>query len=618
VIARLQRAVRGWISDPNPILVKELRATFRTALFVRFLYLSTGLVALLVLSTGAAVASGELPPASVGQIVLQLFLSVTLTVLCLVAPGYASATITTEREQGTWESLELSGMSPSRIVLGKFAAAYASIALVLVALSPVVGIAFLFGGVSPLQVVVGFLSMLVALAPAIAFGVAVSARLSSTRLAIVLATVVYVPIASTATSFLGVFGEVAHREWGLGTEGPFFYTEAFATRAGEWDTWLLLVGVPLYAFGMPVWFLLASAVAGVRPAAENRSGALKVWALVMSLTTVAVGALSIAVSHGAHDRGGISMVATSGFSTLLLFYGLLFVNEPPLPPRPFELARARWPIWRRAIAAFGPGAAATLRFATVLIFGTAGLWLVAIIGARHLMDPSATDHLRWDGGAFVLTSGAAVIAWFTAAFGSWLRMVLRHGLAARVLVSALLVALAILPFLFGLILDPDSLGRLDRHAPLSIHFSVVYPVVLAIQVADHHGGPQDFLRLLVPVVTYGLMAFACWALVEARVRVARRDSELRRARFADAPTPPPSAGAVSMNAVSMNAASAEAAPTEAAPTQAVKEAAKEAASTEAAPVEAAPTEAAPAESAPAEAASEINASQRDPNDEDDA
>ena len=534
MIARITRAIRGWISDPNPILVKELRSTFRTALYVRFLYLSTGLVALLVLSTGAAVASGELPPASVGQIVFQLFLSVTLVVLCLVAPGYASATITAEREQGTWESLELSGMSPSRIVLGKFAAAYASIALVVVALAPVVGIAFLFGGVSPLQVAVGFLSMLVALAPAIAFGVAISAHLTSTRLAIVLATVVYVPIAATATSMLGVFGEVAHREWGLGTEGPFFFTEAFATRAGEWDTWVLLGLVPLYAFGMPVWFLLAAAVSGVRPAAENRSGALKVWAVVMSVTTVLVGLLAIVVAHGAHDRGELSMVATTMFAMLLLFYALLFVNEPPLPPRPWELARAGWPVWRRGLALFGPGAAGTLRFTTLLLFGTAAAWIVSVVGVRHGLDWRNAEHARWDGGALVLTAGAAVVAWFTVAFGSWLRMVLRHGLAARVLTGALLVALAILPFLFGLIVDPDSIGRLERHAPLSVHFSVAYPLVLAVQVSDQNVGPRDWLRILVPVVAYGLMAFGFWAVVEARVRVARRDSDLRRARFGSA------------------------------------------------------------------------------------
>ncbi len=54
LLQRVERVFR----DPNPILVKELRATFRTKLFIRFLSLSTGLVAILVLSVGAAVATG--------------------------------------------------------------------------------------------------------------------------------------------------------------------------------------------------------------------------------------------------------------------------------------------------------------------------------------------------------------------------------------------------------------------------------------------------------------------------------------------------------------------------------------------------------------------------------
>ena len=56
--ARIAEWLRKPFDDPNPILLKELRATFRTALFIRFLYLTAGLVALLVLTWGA-VNAGE-------------------------------------------------------------------------------------------------------------------------------------------------------------------------------------------------------------------------------------------------------------------------------------------------------------------------------------------------------------------------------------------------------------------------------------------------------------------------------------------------------------------------------------------------------------------------------
>lgn len=530
---RIVATIKGWIEDPNPILLKELRATFRTPLFARFLYVSTGLVSLLVLATGAVIASGDVPPATVGQVTFQLFFASTLLVICVFAPGYASATITNEREQRTWESLQLSGMSAPRIIGGKFVAAYASIALVIVALSPVSGTAFLFGGVAPTQVVVGLLSMLVALAPAIAFGIALSARVPSTRIAIALATLIYSPIALVAVTILGVFGELAQDEWHLAMEGPFFYTDAFATRPGEWDTWLLLIGGPIYAIGMSVWFLLASAIAGVRPMAENRSGPLKRWAVVMTVTTVIVVVVALLMSVTAHRQGTLAVTGAFLVSGLTLFYAILFTNEPPLPPRPWENALRLKPAWRRGLGAFGPGAAGTLRFSAVWIVVTAALVSVALLAARHIAHPSLRSLDRWDVAVLVVSGGMAVVALFVAAFGTWMRMLLRHGFAARVVTLALLSALTVGPVLLALILDPDSLDRLDRSAPLVAHFSAFYPMLLAGQIAEHSSATYEhLLRLAVPVTTYGLLAVACWATVEARVRAARKWTDARRASFA--------------------------------------------------------------------------------------
>ena len=50
--------IRRWVDDPNPILVKELRSILRTKLFIRFLYLSTGLVGLIVIAFGGGILLG--------------------------------------------------------------------------------------------------------------------------------------------------------------------------------------------------------------------------------------------------------------------------------------------------------------------------------------------------------------------------------------------------------------------------------------------------------------------------------------------------------------------------------------------------------------------------------
>jgi ABC-type transport system involved in multi-copper enzyme maturation permease subunit len=519
-------------SDPNPILVKELRATFRTALFVRFLYLCTGLVGLVVLGVGAAIASGEVPPAEVGQIVFQLFMGAALLVLSLVAPGYASACVTSEKEQQTWESLELSGMSPSRIVIGKFAACYASIALVLIALSPVVGIAFLFGGVSPWQVLVGFVSLLVVLAPAIATGVALSARLGSTRLAIVLATVFYFPIALGVTTMMAAFGDEARHSWGTSMEGPFFYAEALVTRADKWDTWALVVGVPLYAYGMTVWFLLASAVAGVRPAAEDRSRALKIWAVAMTISSAIAGVVTVAAQSGARESEQFVLVVAVCTSVLLLFYGFVFTNEPPLAPRPWEVRRATQPAWKRALGVLGPGAAGTLRFTILLMFFSAVL-IIGVAAATHYTLHPARLRSEEVYAAGVLGLGAAIVASFVAALGAWLRIALRHGLAARVLSLSVVLALAILPFLVALVISPDSLDDLDDVSPFPIRFSVLEPLMIAIQMVDGRYDEYAAAGIVFPAATYGLFATAFVVLVETRVISARRASAKRRERFAE-------------------------------------------------------------------------------------
>ncbi len=523
----LKARLAALVSDPNPILLKELRATFRTNLFVRFLYLVTAAVAMAVLCFGAIIASNDLPPATVGQILFQLFLGAGLFVIVLVAPGYASAAITAEHEQQTWESLELSGIGAGRLVWGKLAACYASIALVLVALSPVVGIAFLFGGVSPWQVLVGFVSLLIALVPAVAYGVAISARLRSTRLAIVLATVTYFPVGIFGVTMLAILGDELRYPWGLSMQGPFFYTEAFVTRAGEWDTWAILFVAPLWAIAMPVWFLLATAVTAVRPAAEDRARSLKVWAIAMSASAVPAIVLMATRTASTRDQGEISVVACMFATGVLLLYGVLFTNEPTLPPRSWELRASRAPAWRRAL---GPGTAGTMRFSLVLSFCTA----LAVVGAAYLAQHVfGGEHdlvpTRYDLACAVAAAGGLAVAAFAATLGAYLRVVLANGLAARVLTLAIVAAGAVLPLMAALLVSPSSLDDLNHRSPLLVTFSVLEPLFLAVQTVERGGAAV--WQIAIPVALSGGAAIVFGVLVEQRVKAAREARAARRARF---------------------------------------------------------------------------------------
>ena len=524
--ALYDRAI-AFFADPNPILVKELRGTFRTALFVRFLYLSTGVIALLVLAVGAIGASDEVPPAEVGRVLFQFFLGAGLLVITLVAPGYASAAITAEREQETWESLALSGLSAWRIVWGKLAACYASIALVLVALSPIVGIAFLFGGVSPGEVLVGFASLLVALVPAIAFGIAISARLRSTRIAVVLATVSFAPFVLMGLALMGVLSQQASHAWGVGMEGPFFYTEAFVTRIGELDSWILLLGLPLYVLGMPSWFLVASAVSGLRAPADDRAGPMKIWAIAMSLTSAPIAA-AVVSQAGMSEDWAVAAVMLLG--VLLLVYGLLFTNEPALPSRGWTARQARLPPWRRALGVHGAGAAGTMRFSIVLSVLTALGFTAAVIASRHVAG-WAND--REDLACALLAADGLVVSLLAASLGAWVRIRSRSGLAARVATLASLAAASVLPFLVALLIDIDAIRHLDRETPLIVMLSPLHPVVIAARAMENR--MADAPEAAISLGLYGALAVAFVVLVEVPVRRLARDDAARRARLRDAP-----------------------------------------------------------------------------------
>ncbi|NOY93943.1 MAG: ABC transporter permease [Deltaproteobacteria bacterium] len=514
------------LMDANPILLKEMLSILRTKLFIRFLYLSTGVLAISVLAGGAAMAAGSMPPATVGQVVFQIFFTLALVVIILVAPAHAATFITSEREGRTYESLLLSGMDAWRIVRGKFLASFASLLLVLVAFAPVVGIAFLFGGISPLHVAFGFMGLLFVLAPCVAFGIALSARLRSTRVAILLALMLSAPMGMFFISSLVGLGEAARGPWGLKMHGPFWFAEALGERFFEWDTFGLVFLLPVFVVSVSVWFFLAAAMAGVRPAAEDRSTPFKVWSLYALMgTLITLFAVMGIIGPGDFDEASAAFGVAAGF--LPLFFASLFANEPPLPPR-IPPARPRGPLRRLYARTLGPGAAPTTRFAALLIVAAhVGIAFVVIVGG-HLFYPLAVHHGRADAAILAFSIGNTAVCLCLLSFGALLRVVLRNGVAARVLAVGALFGALLLPLLITLVVDARSFEHMDRSVPLLMHISPMMPTFLAVGIAKQ-GGAGRVVEVLTPVIIYGLLGLLFWVLLEQRVRSITLKVEAMRA-----------------------------------------------------------------------------------------
>jgi ABC-type transport system involved in multi-copper enzyme maturation permease subunit len=145
-LENLRIATDRWM---NPILLKELRATFRGW---KFLAVHCGFLALLCIALVVVILSlsdvARIQPWRIGQGIHQVFMSGMALAILLILPAFASTAVVTEREQNTFELLQTTSLEPHVVVRGKFLASMTYSAVFLFSSLPVGVLAFLYGGVT--------------------------------------------------------------------------------------------------------------------------------------------------------------------------------------------------------------------------------------------------------------------------------------------------------------------------------------------------------------------------------------------------------------------------------------------------------------------------------------
>ncbi|MBX0331344.1 ABC transporter permease [Oscillochloris sp. ZM17-4] len=146
----------------NPVLTRELRGRIRgwRALIILIVYLSiTGLITFLVYAASASSFSGGPSDVEAGRgIGKAIFITVmvsTLVQVCVITPALTAGAISGEKERQSYDLLITTLLSPLQIVLGKLASALAFAMLLIFASLPMAGLAFLFGGVSGTELLIG-------------------------------------------------------------------------------------------------------------------------------------------------------------------------------------------------------------------------------------------------------------------------------------------------------------------------------------------------------------------------------------------------------------------------------------------------------------------------------
>lgn len=535
----LQRVSRLLSWDGNPILVRELRSLLRGRLFTWFLTIATLLLGLLVFTVGAIAIAEHTTPSTVGEILFHLFFIVAFLVFGIVGPIQTASALTSEKEQRTLEGIILTGLRPWRIVWGKFVGSLAAMFMVLVAFLPVAGISLLFGGVSPLHIVLGYAALFLLVLPASAYGLAVSAHLSSSRVATVIVALSSVAATVGLLIFLTFLGSRSMVRTGGGFDGPFFFVDLVAGGPASLELVGAIATVTFTWGVLPTWFFLAAALSAVRPPSHDRVAPLKVWALATIAWALATAALDLATNvHmplSQLEDAGVRAVSIAGL--VEAFFALLFVNEPTISP-----VRIRPRGWlgqlAGALAPIGPGAAPTLRFSMLAITGTA-LAIGGVVYTTYtaLVLPASRSSTFLPA-LFVVAAGTAAAALALAGFGALLRVLTGRGVVARLLAVAALASVILVPLFVLAISEP--MRSTSRDLSLVVFLSPIFPLMLA---DGQNLAPTSAWRAndVLPQVALNLsLALVFWLAVEYRTMVAtreRRAAEAARVERARASVP---------------------------------------------------------------------------------
>ncbi len=458
---RARFRVSKWKTDPNPIWIRELKQAVRLARTPVVLCVLTILMTLLIAGIGG-IATTEESPSTTGIILFHVFFSLAFFVVTLVGPTVAANGIAAEREGRTWEAVLLAGLEPGMIARGKFLAAYTTISLYIVMLAPVGALPFLFGGVTATETIVAFLFLFLIALMSVAFGLAISSKMTSMRGAIAVTLLLALPCSGIA---FGMFGPLlsiaAHKAWSSVPEGPpVWLPTAYARAPFDLGYVLSLFVAPVVGVVVPAWFMYEVTIANLTSDTDDRSTGLKRWFLVTLPLLAAMGVAPILGAPSWRDTVTYSVLSEGTLFLVLTFCVFLFQGDVIGPSRRVDAH------WRRIGAGrftrfLGPSA---VRGATLqLLVGVPALFAVGVIGA---VVTKTRQPLGDDGAAQVALFAMYAIGFFVfmLGFGTFMRVRSSTSMVARLVLAGLLLALFITPWVAAAIVGVlGSSGNWDEN-----------------------------------------------------------------------------------------------------------------------------------------------------------
>lgn len=497
----------------NPILLRAQRQSARVRRTPWVVLSVLVALTLLVASIGGLAAeSGD--PASVGTGISATFFVSAAFFVMMIGAFLAGQSLSSEHQGRTWEMLLLTGMTPRRIVAGKFLSTVANVLFYLVALSPVAAVPFVFGGVSALEVLLGFGALVALACLAAAFGLAAAS--SAPQHGGVWSFGGMFLIFACASPFAGFGGPfLVQAIWpSLRIDSPNWWPAAVARAPIDLRYVLFAWLIPLAGVSLPSWLGIELTIAQVSEPGQDRFYSFK-RALLVSV--VIVGGLSCGTVLCATDADQVfsSLAFGLGLHALLAMTLMALAADDPYPYR-----RARHELSGRSTARRLLGPSLLRGSMLFLVAWMLSLMVLGAVGAAQLLGYGAAPYKIM---RLVVTVGYAIpFVLFVAGYLVFLRTGGHTPAVSRLLTSVVALALTGAPWVLyaivgGISHTSASSAWLALGAP-----SPVYIGVMLAALAPRLVGHDPFLLWvgLIMASTYLLLAMAFFFAAARRTRKA--------------------------------------------------------------------------------------------------
>lgn len=174
----------------NPVLIRDLRSRMRgirmlifITLYVLIICTATFLYTLFSLNQLSITPMNPNQLSNIGGVIYQIILYISIVIVVIFSPMNLSGVVAGEKEKQTFDFIRVTTLTPWRYILGYILANTLFITLLIFCTLPVISLAFVFGGVSPDEVIYAYILLICLAILLSSFAIMISALRKNVRTA---------------------------------------------------------------------------------------------------------------------------------------------------------------------------------------------------------------------------------------------------------------------------------------------------------------------------------------------------------------------------------------------------------------------------------------------------